>query len=60
MKVKVNIISMWCMKMSKAVILPSFMMVTSLLPEESLARDPHADTYSGLTDFGLLKLCSKS
>ena len=34
--------------MSEAVIMPSLMMMTSIVSEESLAKDPHADTQTDL------------
>ena len=39
--------------MSKAVTVPSYMMITSIVSEESLARDTHTDTW---TDFGVVYL----
>ena len=44
MKVKVNIINMWCTPMSEAVTVPSLMMRTSTVSEESLVRDTHTHT----------------
>ena len=40
-KVKANIINTWCMTMSEAVTMRSLMMMTSIVSEESPARDPH-------------------
>ena len=45
MKVKVNVINTWCISMSEAVIVLSLMMMTSIVTEESLARDTHTHTY---------------
>ena len=42
MKVKVNIIHPWCITMSEALSMPSLMMTTSIVSEESLARDTPA------------------
>ena len=39
MKVKVNIMTMWCMLMPEAVTVPSLMMMTLIVSEESLAMD---------------------
>ena len=44
MKVKVNIINTWCITMSGEVTLPSLMTMTSMVSEESPARDTHTDT----------------
>ena len=44
MKVKVNIIITSCILMSEAVTVPSLMMMTSIISEESLARDTHTQT----------------
>ena len=76
MNVKVNIMNTGCICiiMSEAVAVPSLMMVTSTISEESLARDTQTDRHSGQavrqtlrqtdrqTDFGLvyLKLVLKS
>ena len=43
MKVKVNIINTGCILKSEAVIVPSLMMMTSTVSEESLERDRHTD-----------------
>ena len=43
MKVKVNIMNMRCNIMSEAVTIPSLMMMTSIVSEESLARDTQTD-----------------
>ena len=50
MKVKVSIINTWCVAMSEAVTMPNVMM-TSMVSEESLARDTHRQI-----DFGLVYL----
>ena len=42
MKVKVNIINAWCILMPEAVTVLSGMMMTSIISEESHARDRHA------------------
>ena len=39
MKVNVNILNTWCILMSEAVAVPSLMMMTSMVSEESLAWD---------------------
>ena len=50
MKTKVNIFHMYCILMSDAVTVPSLMMMTSPVSEESLARDADTDTvYTMLT-----------
>ena len=46
MEVKVNIINTRYMPMSEAVTVPSLMMMTSTVSEESLARDTHTDSGS--------------
>ena len=38
-----NIINTGCITMSEAVTMPTLMMVTSTVSEQSLARDPHTD-----------------
>ena len=45
MKVKVNIINVWCMLMSEAVTMPILTM-TLILSEESLARDTHTHIHA--------------
>ena len=45
-KVKVNIINTWYILMSEAVTIPSLMMMTSTVSEESLARDTHTHASS--------------
>ena len=46
MKVKVNRINTSCIPMSEAVTMPNVTMITSVVSEESLARDTHArDTH---------------
>ena len=46
MKVKVNIINTWCIIMSEAITVPSLMLMTSTVSQESLARDMHARTHA--------------
>ena len=55
MKVKVNIVNTRCIGMCEAVTMPSLMMITSIVSEESLARDTHTATATDRqTDFGLV------
>ena len=49
MKVKVSIINTGCIILSQAVAVPSLMMMTLILSEESLARELHT---ARLTDTG--------
>ena len=61
MKVKVNMINTWCVTMSEARTMQSVMMMTSIVSEESLARDTHTQTgrhrqTDRQTDFGLVYL----
>ena len=44
MKVNVNIINTVCIIISEAVTVPSMIMMTLILSEESLAREIHTDT----------------
>ena len=47
MKVKINIINtLYCILMSEAVTVPSLMMTTSIISEDSLARDTHTHTHT--------------
>ena len=46
MKVKLNIINMRCIIMSEEVTVPSLIMMTSPVFEESLARDTHTHTHT--------------
>ena len=46
MKVKVNIINTWCILMSDTVTMPSLMMVTVIVSEDSLARDRQTDRHN--------------
>ena len=55
MKVKVNIINTWCILMSEAVTVPSLMMMTSLVSEESLASDRHTHRH-GLVYVNIFKV----
>ena len=43
-KIKVNIISTWCIPLSETVTVPSFMTMASTVSEESLANDRHSYT----------------
>ena len=48
MKIKVNIINTQCILMSEAVTVPNLTMMTSIVSEESLARDRHnTGTHTG-------------
>ena len=61
-QVKVMLIITWCIRMFEAVPVPSVMMMTSIIFEESLARDrqTHTDTASSmLTFFQSLKTLKK-
>ena len=61
-QVKVMLIITWCIRMFEAVPVPSVMMMTSIIFEESLARDrqTHTDTASSmLTFFQSLKTLGK-
>ena len=44
--IKVNIINTGCITMSEVVIMPSLLMTTSIVSEESLARDAHTDKHT--------------
>ena len=46
MKVKANIINTWCIPVTEAVTVPSLMMITLVVSEESLARDTHTHTHT--------------
>ena len=46
MKVKVNISNTRCILLSEAVTVPSLMMMTSIVFEESLARDIHTHIHA--------------
>ena len=57
MNVKFNIINARCITMFEALTMRSLMMMTSMVSEESLARDTHTQTHSSThrdrqTDFG--------
>ena len=46
LKLNVNIINTWCILMSEAVTVPSLMMMTLIVSEESFARDTHTYTHT--------------
>ena len=46
MKVTINIINTLCIHISEAVTVPSLMMLTSIVSEESLARGTHTHTHT--------------
>ena len=56
MKVKVNIINTRCITVSEAVTMPSLMMMTSILSEESVARNRHTHTHRDTYRLGVLYL----
>ena len=57
MKAKVNIINTRCILMFEAVTMPSLIMITSIVSEESLARDTRTDVQTRVI---YVKICKQT
>ena len=59
MMVKVNIINTQCINMSAAVTVLRLMMMTSIVSDQSLARDTHTHTHTHTLGVVNVKTCCK-